>query len=56
MSEPSRTEQALSHLEDALREFERTKDKYHPRTYELMTQPIVEDIAEYRRKIELEKR
>lgn len=37
-------QEALKNLQDALRLHDASKDKYHPRTFDLLRKPIVEEI------------
>jgi hypothetical protein len=45
------TREALAILESIMRNYESERAKYHPKTYDVLTEPIAEDIAKFRAEI-----
>ena len=45
------TKEALAILESIMRNYESEREKYDPKTYEVLTEPIIDDIAKFRAEI-----
>jgi hypothetical protein len=54
MTHTSATEQALTQLEAALADLRAHRAEYHPRTFDLIAEPIIEEIARFRALLETE--
>jgi hypothetical protein len=48
----NRTRKALSHVENALRDLTTRKHEYHPKTFALIVEPIIDDIRNLRSQID----